>query len=64
MDPEIVARLHDAFRDALHDPIHRAMIARFDMPIRYLGTEDYRAHVATENEAEKRLMAAIGAPRN
>lgn len=64
MDPAIVARLHDAFRDALHDPIHLSTIARFDMPVRYLGTEDYRAHVAAENEAEKRLMVEIGAPRN
>jgi tripartite-type tricarboxylate transporter receptor subunit TctC len=64
LDPEIVARLHDAFRDALHDPVHLATIARFDMPIRYLGTEEYRAHVAAENEAEKRLMVEIGAPRN
>jgi hypothetical protein len=44
--------------------VHLATIARFDMPIRYLGTEEYRAHVAAENEAEKRLMVEIGAPRN
>jgi tripartite-type tricarboxylate transporter receptor subunit TctC len=64
LDPEVVVRLHDAFRDALHDPVHLAAIARFDMPIRYLGTAEYRAHVAAENEAEKRLMVEIGAPRN
>lgn len=63
MDPAVVERLHDAFRDALQDPVHLAAIARFDMPIRYLGTEAYRAHVAAENEAEKRLMVEIGAPR-
>jgi hypothetical protein len=40
------------------------MIARFDMPLRYLDTAAYRAHVTAENEAEKRLMVEIGAPRN
>jgi tripartite-type tricarboxylate transporter receptor subunit TctC len=64
MDPSVVAILHDAFRDALHDPAHLAMIARFDMPLRYLDTAAYRAHVTAENEAEKRLMVEIGAPRN
>jgi tripartite-type tricarboxylate transporter receptor subunit TctC len=64
MDPGVVAILHDAFRDALHDPAHLAMIARFDMPLRYLDTAAYRAHVTAENEAEKRLMVEIGAPRN
>jgi tripartite-type tricarboxylate transporter receptor subunit TctC len=64
MDPGVVAILHDAFRDALHDPAHLAVIARFDMPLRYLDTAAYRAHVTAENEAEKRLMVEIGAPRN
>ena len=64
MDPGVVAILHDAFRDALHDPAHLAAIARFDMPLRYLDSAAYRAHVAAENEAERRLMVDIGAPRN
>jgi hypothetical protein len=34
------------------------------MPLRYLDSAAYRAHVAAENEAERRLMADIGAPRN
>jgi hypothetical protein len=29
-----------------------------------LDSAAYRAHVAAENEAEKRLMVEIGAPRN
>ena len=64
MDPGVAAILHDAFRDALHDPTHLAAIARFDMPLRYLDSAAYRAHVAAENEAERRLMVEIGAPRN
>jgi hypothetical protein len=29
-----------------------------------LDSAAYRAHVAAENEAERRLMVDIGAPRN
>ena len=37
MDPAVVRVIHDAFRHAVHDPAHLAVLARFDMPVRYLG---------------------------
>ena len=45
MDPGVVRVLHDAFRAALHDPAHLAVLERFDMPVIYMNSDDYRASV-------------------
>jgi len=56
MDPEIVRRLHDGFRVALHDPAHVAALGRLDMPLEYLNSEDYGAFIQrTANEEEARV---------
>jgi tripartite-type tricarboxylate transporter receptor subunit TctC len=60
MDPGIVRVLHDAFKEALYDPAHLATIARFDMPLRYLNTEDYAAAAMMQNEEEKRTVRELG----
>jgi tripartite-type tricarboxylate transporter receptor subunit TctC len=60
MDPGIVRVLHDAFKEALYDPAHLATIARFDMPVRYLNTEDYAAAAMAQNEEEKRTVQELG----
>ncbi len=45
MDPGVVRVLHDAFKAALHDPAHLAVLERFDMPLIYMNGDDYRAAV-------------------
>jgi tripartite-type tricarboxylate transporter receptor subunit TctC len=45
MDPGVVRVLHDAFKAALTDPAHLAVLERFDMPVIYMNSEDYRASV-------------------
>lgn len=60
MDPGVVRVLHDAFKEALYDPAHLATIARFDMPVRYLGTEDYATAAMMQNEEEKRTVQELG----
>jgi tripartite-type tricarboxylate transporter receptor subunit TctC len=60
MDPGVVRVLHDAFKEALHDPAHLATIARFDMPVRYLNTEDYATAAMMQNEEEKRTVQELG----
>jgi hypothetical protein len=60
MDPGIVRILHDAFKEALYDAAHLATIARFDMPVRYLNTEDYAAAAMMQNEEEKRTVRELG----
>jgi tripartite-type tricarboxylate transporter receptor subunit TctC len=44
-DPGVVRVLHDAFKAALTDPAHLAVLERFDMPVIYMNSEDYRASV-------------------
>ncbi len=45
MDPGVVRVLHDAFKAALTDPAHLAVLERFDMPVIYMNSDDYRASV-------------------
>lgn len=42
-DPGVVRALHDAIRPALFEPRHVEMLDRFDMPLRYMGPEEYAA---------------------
>lgn len=64
IDPGIVRVLHDAFKQALYDPAHRAVLERFDMPLIYMNTDDYRASVQRVIEEEgaiiRRLNLTIG----
>ncbi|MBB5690204.1 tripartite tricarboxylate transporter substrate binding protein [Roseomonas alkaliterrae] len=56
MNPDIVRRLHDGFRQALHHPEHLALLERLDMPLEYLNSEDYGAFMQrTINEEEERV---------
>ena len=60
MDPEVVRIIHDAFKEAVHDPAHLAVIARFDMPVRYLNSEDYAAAAMLQNEEGRRTVQELG----
>ena len=56
MDAEIVRRLHDGFRVALHDPAHVATLERLDQPLEYLNSEDYGHFIqATISQEEARV---------
>jgi len=60
MDPEIVRTIHDAFRLAVHDPQHLAVLARFDMPVRYLGTEEFANEAVLLMEEARRVVQELG----
>ncbi|WP_439551815.1 tripartite tricarboxylate transporter substrate binding protein [Falsiroseomonas sp.] len=59
MNPDVVRVLHDAFKEALYDPAHMAVLDRFDMAPMYLGPDEYatdaRRTFATEGEMIRRL---------
>jgi tripartite-type tricarboxylate transporter receptor subunit TctC len=59
MAPEVVRVLHDAFREALFDPAHVAILDRFDMQPWHLGPDAYlsfaRRTYAEEGEMIRRL---------
>jgi tripartite-type tricarboxylate transporter receptor subunit TctC len=59
MDPGIVRVLHDAFKAALHDPAHLAVLERFDMPVVYMNSEDYRAAVQRTIEEEGAVIRRL-----
>jgi tripartite-type tricarboxylate transporter receptor subunit TctC len=52
--------LHDAFRAALFDPAVLALLERFDMPVRYLGSADYAREAQRLFEQERDILARLG----
>ncbi len=63
MDPAIVKRLHDAFKQALDDPRVVALAKTYDYPRRYLGPEDYTRFVAEQVAIQKDLVTKLGMAR-
>jgi tripartite-type tricarboxylate transporter receptor subunit TctC len=63
MAPEVVAILHDAFRQALFDPVHLAELERYDQEPAYLNTEDYGRAMREAFAAEKRAVERLGLVR-
>jgi len=60
MPAEIVARLHEAFRAAMFDPAHLAVLARYDMPELYMTGADYHAWLVRSLPAEKAVVEKLG----
>jgi len=60
MPEAIVARLHEAFRAAMYDPAHLAVLARYDMPDLYMNGADYHAWLARSLPAEKAVVERLG----
>jgi tripartite-type tricarboxylate transporter receptor subunit TctC len=60
MDPGIVRVLHDAFKDALFDPSHIAVLDRYDMQPNYKNSADYTAFVRQTMEEERKLIQELG----
>lgn len=60
MNPDIVRRLHDGFRQALHHPDHLALLERLDMPLEYLNSEDYAAFMARTIDEEEARVTRLG----
>jgi len=56
----IVNIIHDAFKLAVHDPLHLAVLARFDMPVRYLDSEGYADDVVQVNRQEIETVRELG----
>lgn len=58
-DPAIIARLHDAFKDALFDPATQAVMERYNMPNLYLNTPDYDAASRRQHEIERENLRRL-----
>ena len=60
MDPGLVRALHDAFKEALYDPQHTAILERFDMPVMYKGPEEYTAFARQQFEEDGAMIRKLG----
>ncbi len=60
MDPGVVRALHDAFKDALNDPSHLAVLDRFDMPVMYKNSADYTAFARQQAAEEAAMVRKLG----
>ena len=60
MDAAVVATLHDAFRAALRDPVHLAVLERYDMSEAYLGSADYAAAARRQYDEDRVMIQRLG----
>ena len=58
-DPAIIARLHDAFKDALFDPATQEVMGRYNMPNLYLNTADYDAASRRQHQIERENLRRL-----
>jgi tripartite-type tricarboxylate transporter receptor subunit TctC len=60
MDPNIVAKLHDAFKRAIEDEGVVEILERYEMVPNYKNASDYKASVAEQITMEEELLKRIG----
>ncbi len=60
MDPAVVQVLHDAFKAALDDPAHLAVLERYDMSVAYLNSADYAAAARRQYEEDGAMIRRLG----
>lgn len=58
--PEVVARLHDAFKKAMEEPSYVQSLARYDMVPIYMGPQQYTKFAQETFATEKALVEKLG----
>ncbi len=58
--PDVVRRLHDAFKQAMEQESYRAALARYDMVPIYMSTSAYQKFAETTFAREKALVEKLG----
>ena len=58
--PEVVKRLHDAFKQAMEEPSYVAALGRYDMLPIYMSSSDYAKFAQTTFTREKALIEKLG----
>jgi tripartite-type tricarboxylate transporter receptor subunit TctC len=59
MDPALVKTLHDAFKKALDDPQHLAVLDQLNQPVWYKNSADYAAWARETLVKERRLIEKL-----
>jgi tripartite-type tricarboxylate transporter receptor subunit TctC len=52
--------LHDTFKEALFEPKHVETLDRYDMPLRYMDSEDYAAFAMKTYAEESAIIRKLG----
>jgi tripartite-type tricarboxylate transporter receptor subunit TctC len=60
MDPAVIRTLQDAFHQALMDPMHRAVLERYDMSVAYLDSAAYTAAARRQYEQDGAMIRRLG----
>ncbi len=60
MPPETIAKLHEAFKKALHDPEHIKLLAEINQTLWYRSPADYTAYARTAFVHERKLLEHAG----
>ena len=58
--PEVVKKLHDAFKQAMEEPSYVAALGRYDMLPNYMGSADYTRFAQDTFGREKALIEKLG----
>ena len=58
--PEVVKRLHDAFKKAMEEPSYVAALGRYDMQPIYMGSADYAKFAQNTVQREKAVIDKLG----
>jgi len=58
--PEVIKRLHDAFKKAMEEPSYVAALGRYDMLPNYMGSADYTRFAQETFGREKALIQKLG----
>lgn len=58
--PEVVKKLHDAFKQAMEEPSYLASLAKYDMVPIYMGSADYTRFARETVEREKAVIDKLG----
>ena len=60
MPAEVIARLHEAFKQAMEMESYQAMLQRFEMLPIYMNSQDYRQFAIDSTAKEKAALAKLG----
>ena len=60
MDPAVVKALHDAFKKAMDDPAHLAVLEQLNQPVWYKNSADYTAWARDTFAKERKLIEKLG----
>ena len=61
--PEVVAKIHDAFKKAMEEPSYVAALAKYDMLPNYMSSADYTRFAQDTFGREKALIEKLGLAR-